>query len=84
MMCLVPEVFSLCELPQSHAETTTKCSRAKLHVSNICSGHNVVKLTQAVAVAEIVVLFQKCHLSHCHIHNYEERHLIPLALAGIR
>ena len=60
---------------------------AKLHVPDICSGQNdMVKFTQAVAVTEIVVLFflKKCHLSHCYIHNYEEKHLIPLAPAGIR
>ena len=32
-------------------------NRAKLHVPNICSGHNMVKCTQAVTVSEIMVLF---------------------------
>ena len=32
-------------------------NRAKLHVPNICSGHNIVKCTQAVTVSEVMVLF---------------------------
>ena len=69
-------------------ETTTKCMSVKLHVPNISSGHkNIIgKFTQAVAVTEIMALFffmKKCHLSHCYIHSYKEKHHVPLALAGI-
>ena len=57
--------------------------------ANVCSGHKnvMVNFTQAVAVTEIMVLFflKKCHLSHCYIHNYKEKHLIlSPSPAGIR
>ena len=88
VVCLVPKLSLLCEL-HSHSCTTTTCMWAKLHVPTICSGHKniMVKFTQAVAVTEIMVLFflKKCHLSHCYIHNYKEKHLIlSPSPAGIR
>ena len=42
VICQVPGVSLLCELPQS-----------MLVATNICSGHNMVKFTQAAAVTEI-------------------------------
>ena len=57
----------------------------KLHVPNICSGHNMVKFTQAVSSDIVVLCFlKKSHLSHCYIDKYEDKHVVPLALAGIR
>ena len=46
------------------------------------SGHNIMmKFTQAVAVTTFLT---KYCMSHCYMHNYEEKLHIAVALTGIR
>ena len=72
MMCLVPEVSSLCELSQSHTETTTKCMWTKLDVSNICRGRNYDEIYTGCSSDRDSgsVFYRKNSISHTIIYNY--------------
>ena len=90
VMCQVPKLSLLCELPQSLLSRDYN----KMHVGQAACAHHLQWSQQYYGEIYTgcgsdrdngsVFYLKKCHLSHCYIHNYEEKHLIPLALTGIR